>query len=120
MKKINPDTQKTAVALLNQGISVKNVASRLNVGVATVSKLRTQFLPHLKRQPGGRPGILSNTDKHAITRKLLSGELKTGKETFKYLQGAGAPISYSCVLDNLQKLGFKAKKKAKKLHLIIK
>ncbi|KAG0239940.1 hypothetical protein BG011_003799, partial [Mortierella polycephala] len=79
---LDPDTQKTVVALLDQGISVKNVASRLNVGVATVSKLCTQFLPHLKRQPGGRPGILSNTDKHAITRKLLSGELKTGKETF--------------------------------------
>jgi hypothetical protein len=51
---------------------------------------------------------------------MLSGELKTGKETFKYLQGVGVPISYCCVLDNLQKLGFKAKKKAKKPHLTAK
>ncbi|KAF9190601.1 hypothetical protein BGZ50_000144 [Haplosporangium sp. Z 11] len=98
----------------------KHVASRLNIGVATVSRLRTQFLAHLKRQPSGRPGILSDTDKHAITRKLLSGVLKTGKEMFKYLQGLGVPISYSCVLDNLQKLGFKAKRKAKKPHLTAK
>jgi transposase len=117
MKKINPDTQKTVVALLNQGVSVKHIASRLNIGVATVSKLRTQFLPHLKRQSSGRPGILSKTDKHTIARKMLSGELKTGKETFKYLQGAGVRISYSCVMDNLQKLGFKAKKKTKKTTL---
>jgi transposase len=111
IKNINPDTQKTAVARLNQGVSVKHVVSRLNIGVATVSKLRTQFLPHLKRQSSGRPGILSKTDKHTIARKMLSGVLKTRKETFKYLRGVGVPISYSCVLDNLQKLGFKAKKK---------
>lgn len=83
MKKISPDIQKTAIALLNQGQSVKRVAAQLNIGVATVSRLRTQFLTHLKKQPSGRPGILSKTDKHAITRKLLSGNLKTEKETFK-------------------------------------
>lgn len=120
MKKVSPDIQKTAIALLNQGQSVKRVAAQLNIGVATVSRLRTQFLAHLKKQPSGRPGILSKTDKHAITRKLLSGNLKTGKETLKYLQGVGVPISYSCVLDNLQKLGFKSKKKAKKPHLTAK
>ncbi|KAF9082393.1 hypothetical protein BGX27_004544, partial [Mortierella sp. AM989] len=95
--------------LFRQGVSAKNVAPRHNIGVVTISKYRTQLLPDLKRQPCGRAGILSDTDKCAIKRSITSGGCKTGKEMFKFLRPEGYPFSYSNVLENLQKLGFSLK-----------
>lgn len=120
MKKTDPCVQNTILTLLQQGHSVKYIASRLGVSVFTVSKLRSQHLPGLKRQPSGRPRILSDADKRIIKRRMISGDAKTAKEVFKYLQREGRRISYTSVRNNLRSIGLKAKRKPKKPYLTFK
>ncbi|KAF9984811.1 hypothetical protein BGZ80_008194, partial [Entomortierella chlamydospora] len=100
MKKIDSCIQKMVVTSHNQGISFKNVASRLKIGVATVSKHHTQFSPDLKRQYSGLPGILSNADKREVTRNMISGERKAGKRVFKYSPREGYHVSNPIVREN--------------------
>lgn len=117
MKKTTEDTQNSVISQLRAGYSVKNVARRLALSAATVSRIRTKHLPTLQKQPAGRPRILSARSKNDLNRKLLSGRLKTGKQVLKSLRDEGTNISYRSVLRNLREIGFQAKKKVKKPFL---
>ncbi|KAF9159589.1 hypothetical protein BGX20_002873 [Mortierella sp. AD010] len=117
MKKIDPTTIQQAIDLLLEGKAAKSVAKQLGVGLATISRLRSQHLPEIERPKGGRPRILSDSDKRLMGRMMITGECKTGKQLFRYWRGRGKKISYHSVLKNLGEIGFKAKKKVKKPHL---
>jgi transposase len=113
IKKINPVIKQQAIDLLLGGKSAKSVSKELSIGLGTVSRLRSENLPNIKKSIGGRPRILSDSDK----RLMLSGECKTGKQLFRYWRGQGKRISYRCVLNNLGEIGFKSRKRVKKSHL---
>lgn len=52
-----------------------------------------------------------------VKRKMMSGELRTGKDVHKYLRNNGTDIAYHSVLNRLREIGFVARKKTKKPFL---
>lgn len=117
MKRICQETQNTILNGLRSGLSVEAISKQSGRSVATVSRLRKKFLSSLPRQPSGRPKILSDRTMHDLKRKMLTGELKNGAAVHKYLRRQGKDIAYQTVLNNLQGIGFHAKKKTKKPFL---
>lgn len=87
------------------------------MSVATVSRLRTKFLPTLPRQAAGRPKILSARTMNDVKRKMFSGLLRTGKDVHKHLRREGNEIAYRTVLTNLGQIGFRSRRKSKKPFL---
>ncbi|KAF9992372.1 hypothetical protein BGZ79_003144, partial [Entomortierella chlamydospora] len=104
MKKTSIDNQNSIVSQLKAGYSVKDVARRLSLSVVPVLRIRTKCLPTLERQAAGRPRILSARTKNDLTRKLLSGQLKTGVQTLTSLRDGGTEISYRSVVRNLREM----------------
>lgn len=117
MKKIPNQKYNSVISQLRTGYSVRQVARKLSVSPATVSRIRMKCLPTLCKQPAGRPRILSTRDKNDIKRKLLTGLLRTGTKVHKHLIEYGKVISYRSVLRNLREIGFQAKKRVKKPFL---
>lgn len=68
----------------------------------------------MSRSASGRQPILKETSRNAIRKKVVLGQLKTGKEVEKYLNDLGFEIGYSACLKLLKSLGFEAAKKKKK------
>jgi len=117
MTKTPQSIQNAIVDLLKAGHSVEDVARELPTSIATVSRLRTKHLPDLPRKPAGRPRCLTANTMRNIKRQMLSGQLKTGKEAFKYLQRQGNRITYQSVLNHLRQSGLRPYKKIKKPYL---
>lgn len=120
MKKIDLETKTTILNQLRTGHSVEEIARMTRRSVGTVSSIRKKFLPGLPRQPVGRPRILSSRTLHDLKRKMMSGLLRTGKDVHKHLREQGTDITYQSVLNNLEAIGFKARKKSKKPFLSMK
>ena len=117
MTKTSPSIQNAVIDLLKTGHSVEAVARKLPISIATVSRLRKKFLTTLPRKPAGRPRCLTACTMRNIKRHMLSGQLKSGKETLKYLQRRGNRISYQSVLNYLRRSGLRPYKKIKKPYL---
>ena len=111
MTKTTPSIQNAILDLTKGDHSVEQVARRIPTSIATVSRLRKRFLPNLPRKPAGCPRLLSARTMQEVKRQMLTGQLKTAKEAFKYLQKQGSQISYQSVLNHLRRCGLHPYKK---------
>jgi transposase len=80
-------TKQNIKALLYQGLSVRNIATRLNTSVYSVQKVRQTCLEELPLPRMGRPKKLSEQDRRACVRKITSGSAETAADLTKQLEG---------------------------------
>ena len=114
MKQISSDLRNSIKSCLSNGVSMRNVAKQLGVGLATVSKYKNEHLPELKMSVGGGISKITDAKKRIIKRDIMTGKLKTAAEVFRDLVNEGYNVSYTTVRRTLNSMGFMAKIKKKK------
>jgi transposase len=115
MKKVDSNIEKLAINKLNSGLSYRETARELKISVKAVSNIhqRNNLKPSICKN--GRKRIFSNRQRRAITRMILSGEAKTAVNVQSIMASShNVQASISTVKRELNRAGFKAKKKVKK------
>ena len=115
MKKTSEQKVADILALLQQGVSIREVARRVPVSKSLVSKIRQKHSITTKTSKGGRPPKLSVQTKRLIVRKITSGECDTATEAQKILKNVqGINVHANTVRNALRKAGKKGAIKQKK------
>lgn len=101
--------------MLEEGITTRNIASKLKISQSSVQRLRKKCGNTLKTEVGGRPKKLSGTDGRRIIKYLTSGEAKSTANAAKILQrDTGKIVSRWTVQRKLKDQNFQAIEKKKK------
>jgi transposase len=74
MRKITVECMRDILALGAAGVSVRVIASRLNVGKSTVNRTLQSHLHTRKKSKGGRPRLLSPADKRYCVRNICKNK----------------------------------------------
>lgn len=115
VRSLPKDVQNNIKNLLESGYSYTKIMKRVpGVKKSTISDYKAKWFPDMKASQSGRHAIVNETSRNYIRKKVVMGELKTGKDVQKYIVGIGKEISYSTCLKLLKSMGFEAKKKQKK------
>ena len=115
MKPISDQKQQQIKKLCQDGLSVRQVASRTGVSFSTVAAYRSLNSPQEEKSKGGRPQKLTQYQKRLLARKVTSGAIGTAAEAHRELNSAeGCNVSYQTVRNSLKEQGLKAAKMAKK------
>jgi transposase len=118
MRSLPVDTKDSICSLLQQGLSVRQVASRCHVSKSTVSGYRKEHLPNLDLPSAGRPSKLSYQDKRFCVRAITSGKLETAVAVKKKLVDEfNIKVSDRTVRRALQEAGLWASEKVEKPKL---
>jgi transposase len=117
MKKISRVIRDQVLELLRSNKSMKKIVKDVGVSIATVSRIKSSYLPSKANQLSGRPSLISKTALRSINRKALIGRFKTGKDVHRHLLQEGVQISYQSTLDSLRRIKIRPRKKSKKPYL---
>ena len=72
-----PDAKRTdVISLLNSGHTVSEIARRVGVSQATVSRIGKKVCPDREKPKGGRPCKLTTADKRYCVHKITKGGLE--------------------------------------------
>ena len=119
MQKLSQQFIANILFLLNQGHSVRKIASSTGVCHTTVLRLSRQHPSTSPRPSAERPSKLSSTDIRHAARLISSGKADTAVDVTKTLQLSGSgPVSTETVRRGLKKFGIKAVVKCKQLFQI--
>ena len=115
MRPISQQKQNDLIALLNQGLSTRKIASQLRIGKSTVWKIRKQFVPELKLPAKGRPRSINPRQENQIIRSLASGRIDTAADAQRNLSNDHKTnVSVQTVRNMLKRKGLKSCVKIKK------
>lgn len=105
---------------LEKGESVRATASAVGVSATSVHRVRKELDLVIPTSVGGRPPVLSETDKRSVRRFLTSGKGDTAVQAALDLGLAkGAQIGAQTVRRALRESGLRAKAKVKKPLLTV-
>src|SRR5271169_3793296 len=118
MKKISDAMCSTITSLLDDGLSSRQIASRVKVNRRTVDKIHIVYHPDIQKPKGGRKARLSTNDKKHIMRIWRSGEVEKAPEIAQKLrEETGRDFNHDTISCVLKEAGLKAGCKKKKLRL---
>lgn len=84
MKQLSKNKKDSVISLLEKGGSLRQIEKELKVGKSTVSRIRKEAGLNNSLANGGRPNILSRTDRHycvqQVTRKRVKNAVKVTKQ----------------------------------------
>lgn len=66
MRPLSPEQHSNVISMLQNGASVRKIASKLGVGKSTVQEIQSGMDFSLKENHGGRPSKLSPQDRRHI------------------------------------------------------
>ena len=117
-KVLSKDKHQEIICYIKEGLSVRNIASKCNVGKSTVSEIRSQInLNNLVKSPG-RPAKLSPQNKRLCIHSITSGKIKSAKQVQKnLLNDLNIEVSASTVCNALKEAGLGSIKKPTKPKL---
>lgn len=119
MKSISEETHNKIVSLLDNGLSSHKIAAQLNIGRATVDRVREKSRPNIKKSRGGRPAKLTETDKRRLVRTITSGKTDNAAQLSRELkETTNIVLSTQTVRRALKEAGLKAATKKKKPQLL--
>ena len=87
MRHISQQTRNDIISLLNENLSLRKIAPKVGVNIATVSRVCKRLECQDITNQGGRPGKLSQQDRRMIMR------LVTSDKTYNALQ-RGKRVEY--------------------------
>src|SRR5271169_2101674 len=109
MKKISDAKHSTIISILEDGLSSRQIASRVKVSHSTVNKTRTVHNPTIQKSKGGRKPRLTANDKRHIVSILRSGEVEEAPQIAIHLQDeTGKDFSHDTISRVLKEAGLKA------------
>ena len=115
MKAISKDLLNNILALINQGYSMRAIASRLNVSKSTVSRIYHQHHLSFDKLIGGRPVKLTSQDRRSLVRFVTSGVADNAVKAAKMLSNINDSTVSACTVRRaLKDSGLKAIVKQKK------
>ena len=114
MKPVSSDKKNSAVQLLSQGISIRDVAAQVNISAATIGRIAQRNLPDRANNRPGRPRLLSDTDKRKIIRDITSGNYDTAAQVSRSLTHDTSTVSCTTIRRVLKEGGLHAAPKVKK------
>lgn len=118
MHQLSDSTRKQILALLDKGQSSHRIARQLDVGRATVDRVRRVLRPGAQKSRGGRPAKLSQVDRRAIIRAITSGKHDTASQAAReFNASSNVTVTPQTVRRALKDAGLKAGPKAKKPKL---
>ena len=118
MKHISEQTSNDIISLLNENFSLRKIAPKVGVSIATVSRVSNRLgRRHLTNQ-GGRPAKLSQQDRRMAMRLVTSGKADNAVQVAQELNtNRNDHISAQTVRRTLKNMGMKAVVKKKKPFL---
>lgn len=119
MHPLSTDLTNNIRSRLLSGESTRTISSALGISNATVSRVRSQFLPDLPLPTPGRPKKLTCREVRSAILIVTSGKADTAPQVARALQKiTNKPISCSTVRRELKKAGLKAVVKQKRPQLL--
>lgn len=115
MKPYKQQLRNLATRLLQDGHSVRHVASQLEIGKSTVQEWSRGILKDQNKSLGGRPKKLSTKDALYIKSMFVRGQVDTAVQAHKDFNKENQdPVSVSTIKRALHDTGLHAKKVIKK------
>lgn len=104
--------------LLEIGHSSRQIAKQLDIGKATVNRVRARASPNAPKAVGGRPTKLSVADKRRVVRMITTHKAKTAVQAAQELKDtADMVVSAKTVQRTLKEAGMRAMTRRKKPKL---
>jgi len=114
MRRISEDTRNSILALIDKGLSLREVEARLGVSCATVSRVRAEARPDVQKSRGGRPAKLTPKDKRKVVRMVTSGKAGNAVQATRQLkESETVDCSIHSVHRALKEAGWKASPREK-------
>ena len=118
MHRLPLDLQQNIILLLQQGKSLREIASQYHIGITTIQRIRKTYLPNLALPSKGRPQKLSAQSKCYCIKAITSGNLKTVVAVQQKLENElNITVNEHTVCRVLKNAGLQAMKKRKKPKL---
>lgn len=114
MKQLTQEKRENAIALINQGKSIRYISQHLHLGYGTVQRL-LQMSGVQKNSKTGRPRKLSERQKLYCVRKITSGGIQTASNVAKELENEqGLKVHRTTISRALNESGLRSGEKKKK------
>ena len=114
MRRISEDTRNSILALIDKGLSLREVEARLGVSCATVSRVRAEARPDVQKSRGRRPAKLTPKDKRKVVRMVTSGKAGNAVQATRQLkESETVDCSVQTVRRALKEAGWKASPREK-------
>ena len=118
MKHISEKNINNIISLLNENLSLRQIAPKVGVSIATVSRVRKELGYHHLTNRGGRPAKLSQQDRRRAVRLVTSGKADNAVQVAQELNmNRNDRISAQTVRRALKNMGMKSIVKKKKTFL---
>jgi transposase len=119
MKPITEEMRNNVISLLDAGLSTRQIARDLDLGNATVHRVREKARPNAQKSRGGRPAKFTAADKRRLIRAITSGQADTAPHAAQKLSNInGMKVSTETVRRALKEAGMKAVVKKNKPRLL--
>jgi transposase len=116
--------RSTAISLLQEGYSLRQVQSKTGLGKSTIGRIKKEMDWDKENSKGGRPSKLSPRDKQSIIRQITTGKLDNAVQAANFINNIiPNPVTPQTVRNVLKENNFRSviKKKCpllKKQHRI--
>ena len=118
MKSIPEEIRNKVLILLDKGQSSPQIAKKLNLGHASVDRIRFKYRKEIKKPSSGRPSKLTSNDRRCLLRLVTSGKVDNAVKLTKHLNTyTGHNLIPQTIRNMLKKSGMKAIVKQKKPFL---
>jgi len=115
MRPIPEAKKREVIRLLNDGLSERAIAARVDVSNGTVNKIVQSFLPSHSKPKAGRPALLTSREKTFCVHKITRGRKENAVQVSLSLEEElGVRASPSTVRRALKEAGLCATEKPKK------
>ena len=109
MGRIPEDTRNSILALIDEGLSSREVQARLGVSHMTASRVRAEARPDVQKRRAGRPAKLTAKDNHRLVRVVASGRADNAVQVTRQLKDiTNLNCSVHTVRRALKEAGLKA------------
>src|SRR5271169_6261825 len=121
MKKISDAKCSTIISLLEDGLSSRQIASRLKISHSTVDKIHTVHHPTIQKTKGGRKPRLTANDRRHIARIFRSGEVENAPQiAMKLREETDKDFSHDTITHVLKEVRLEPGDKQEKPRLLAK
>ena len=85
MHPLSSNKHSTAISLLHEGYSLRQIQSRTGLGKSTVGRIKKELDQDKENSKGGRPSKLSHWDKQTIMCQITTGRLDNAVQATKFI-----------------------------------
>ena len=119
MRKINLELEENIVERLKSGQSYSAIAAEFGKSHNFIYKIKLRNNLEVNKPKNGRKKIFTPRDQRTIAHLITSGESKTAKDVTNLMNNSyGTHASVRTVNRELKRIGFRSRRKIKKLLLV--